>query len=136
MRQPWILWAASVVLFNWGVSILIDGEAIGASAMNTIGQLPVYPLAFLLIAAGCGGAWDILRDKTDRLAVFLMAPQVAILLAAGWDCLSVVIQSRYADSTARTHGFIFRDQQAMIVTVAFHMIAVLDRHTERLWKRR
>ena len=85
MRRVWIIWAASCVLIGWGISILLDGQAIGASSMRTIGQLPPYPLAALLIVAGSCGLWDIQRRRTDALSVLLMAPQVAILLCAGWD---------------------------------------------------
>ena len=135
MRQPWVLWMASVILIGWGLSIVIDGQALGASSMHTIGRFPPYALAIGLILAGCGGAWDICRKRTDAVSVFLMAPQVAVLLAAGWDCASVIANGAYADATVRPRGFIFRDQFPMIVAVAFHMLAVLDRHTSRLWKR-
>ena len=136
MKQPWILWASSVTLVAWGVSIFLDGQAIGASAMRTIGTLPPYPLAFILILAGLGGAWDLLRNKTDIISVVIMAPQVGFFLTAGWDCMEVIKHCAYADNTIRPCGFIFRDQFPMVAMVAAHTIAVIDRHTGRLaWKR-
>lgn len=125
-RPVWIIWYAVALHALWGVLLLVDASAIGATPLSVYEHLPrVVVAAGLLLAAALAGYGSTRPRGHTTLGILALLPQQGLLSVSALASVLAVVEGRYGDGVVRPRLFIMADQAPIILTMVLHTVAVV-----------
>ncbi len=128
VRPVAIIWCAIALHVLWGCLLLINDQALGATALHAFAGLPRLLTSAILFAVAALAAVGVSLRGPRRLTLALLLPQQAVLSISAMSAVIAVITSRYGDGVPRPWYFILADQAPVILTMVLHTIAVVQLH--------
>lgn len=131
-RPVWIIWYAVALHVLWGVLLLVNASAVGATPLSVYRSLPRGLVAAgLLLAAVLAlyGSTGTRGHVTVRILALL--PQQGLLSLSALASVVAVVQGHYGDGVIRPRLFILADQAPLILTMLLHTVAVVAVHMPR-----
>lgn len=126
----YIIIYASLLHIAWGVLLMIDPAAAGATPVSIITKVCGGPwrTAFVLIVTSVAAAtFPFVRGQISNAALSLMLiPQQALLLVSAGGGIYATVVQHYADGVIRPWAFILSDQLTVILTAVLYTVAVLE----------
>jgi hypothetical protein len=131
-RPVWIIWYAVALHALWGVLLLVDAPAVGATPLSVYRALPRVAVATgLLLAAALAVYGSTGTRGPATLRVLALMPQQGLLSVSAMASVVAVAAGRYGDGLARPRLFIMADQAPIILTMLLHTVAVVAVHMPR-----
>jgi len=126
---PWVIILAVLLHYTWGVMLLIDPAAANTTPLHTLTVLlqGVAPTAAGCITVALLASFRLVGHfHRPSLALLLLLPQQAFLVASATGAIMAVARGAYTDGVQRPELFILAGQLLPILLAPIYTLAVLD----------
>jgi hypothetical protein len=125
-RPVWIIWYAVALHALWGVLVLVDGAAEGATPLSAYRAQPRAVVGLALLAVAALAAYGVSQTRRHpTLAMLALMPQQGLLSVSAMASVLAVAAGKYGDGVVRPRLFIMADQAPIILTLVLHTLAVV-----------
>lgn len=125
---PWIVWYAIVLHAAWGVMLLFNGDALGATATHYFHNCNRFVVSAVFLTVAVLAAWSVTRKTVNMTTLLALLPQQLILMVSAWTACVAIWDSSYADGVIRPTLFILADQLPIILTMVIHTATIIEMH--------
>jgi hypothetical protein len=123
--SPLIVWYAVILHTCWGVMLLVNDDALGATSIHPFIGVNRWLMACLFFTISAAAAWSVASRAATTWQLFALAPQQLILMWSACGSALAIWHSMYGDGVGRPRLFILADQLPVILTMFIHTAAVI-----------
>lgn len=120
-----LIWAVIFIHMTWGLCLLVSGEPLNVTAINSMAWLGRIPLAITCIVTAAVAACASVVRLSPVATLLLLLPQQFMLMGSGYGSFLAIYHSAFADGVVRPREFLVSDQNWHLIILAIHTVVLI-----------